>query len=234
MSEIIQNAKSAILQWNAARMNGQEASIMFSEGAYFEITKDNYQTWQNTINNPDTDSIHAYIGTEGSTINEQICFYLVDSVTDSLEVDNHTTQYDDNLKYVNYQPAKLENVYFNQQTFNNSDLNPIVAFQRLTQWTLHQNQWFINQQAEGAPQILVIPFKDLQNLFEDGAEVLICQPALASEGGNGQAPYQMDLIIWGQTQNDGLMGKTPQDLIQPVPPYSVYPESDFQLLMYAL
>ena len=235
MATILQDASNAINTWNDVRNNTAATINYFNEGAYFSINRSDFATWHTkwlALNKPSNFKIHAYLGLQNDTtsVNFSLCLYSVDSNTDKKKVSNHENEYLTNLKFSNYHKATLHNPIFNPELVSNSDLDPLEALQRSTQWTLSKDTW-LGQQTDMA-QILVIPFKDLNTLFTNqNIDTLICQPALSQE----ESAFNMDLIIWGHSNEFGIMAKYPQDLIQPVPPYSATnPVSNFQLLQFSL
>lgn len=237
MSTILQDASNAIVFWNNVRNNAPTIINYFDKGAYFSINRNDFASWRakwDSLNKPANFKIHGYLGLRnytGST-DFSLCLYCVDSHTDKKVVEGNENEYITHLKFSPYQRANLEQPFFNENMLSISQLDPLEALQRSTQWTLHKDTWL--EQQSNMAQILVIPFKDLETLFSNpNIDSLICQPALTYD--KGTDTFAMDLIIWGHSDTLGILAKYPQDLIQPIPPYSsVNPASSFQLLQHAI
>ncbi|MGH1335565.1 MAG: hypothetical protein ACRBFS_05505 [Aureispira sp.] len=237
MSEILDQAKVGIQNWNIARNDSPITIPVFNSGSFFKITSSNYSTWKNSLNTSgykeEDQNIHAYLSLDQPTKEGQLSLYAVDNYTDSLPVIGHEPAYTQNLQFLSYEPANLYNVYFNKETFDMSGIDPLHALEQSTQWTLHKDLWLDNQ--NNMTQILVIPFGDIKVLFEQtNADFLVAQPAFSLKGEEGAYILEMDLIIWGYSNYNGIIGKYPRDLIQPVPPYSGYSAAAFQLLQYSI
>lgn len=237
MSEILDQAIAGIQYWDEVRNDHTVTIPLFNKGSYFKITANAYAVWKGILDDSGyqekDQSIHAYFSLDNPSSTGNLSCYGVDNYTDSLTVSGHEGNYDYSLQPIPYEPATLSNVYFNQEVFAASGMDPLTALEQSTQWTLHKDSWLENQ--TNMAQILVIPFKDIKQLFEVAhAEFLVAQPAFSLEDEGGIYQLQMDLIIWGYSNYNGIIGKYPQDLIHPVPPYSMYPASDFQLLQAAL
>lgn len=238
MSEILNQATTEIQNWNIIRNNAPITIPIFNNGSYFKLTPSAYSKWQSILNGSgislEDQSIHAYLSVTEPSASGVLSMFGVDNHTDSLPVSGHEANYNDSLQFISYETANLPNPYFNQESLSANGIDPLTALQQSTQWTLHKDMWLGNQ--TNMAQILVIPFKDLKTLFDTtNPDFLILQPAFSLLDEEGVYQLQMDLIIWSYSDANGIAGKYPEDLIQPVPPYtSVYPSSAFQLLQYAL
>ncbi|BDS14070.1 hypothetical protein [Aureispira anguillae] len=227
MSTIIDQAKNAINVWNDTRNNSTAVSNYFNQGAYFEISIEDFEAWNS--NNPT--EIHAYMGLEipPGAPNFALHLFSVDNITDQKPVESHQAEYLEKLKKSIYQRAILPNVHFNMSLGNADEIEPLDALQASTQWTLHKDLW-LSQQTD-LVQTFIIPFSDLKKLFlVRGAESVVVLPAL-KEIDNMPNVFQIDLMLWGHT-SEGIIGRYPKDFIKPAPPFSN--PSHFQLLDYAL
>lgn len=237
MSEILNQATSEIQHWNTIRNNSLVTIPIFNNGSYFKLTPNAYFTWKNILGSSglasEDQSIHAYFSVSEASASGTLSLFGVDNYTDSLPVSEYESNYNASLQSIAYEPATLSNVYFNEELFNIQGIDPLTALQQTTQWTLHKDMWLGNQ--TDMAQVLVIPFSDIQTLFEaTSPDFLVLQPAFSLLDNQGIYQLQIDLIIWSYSSAYGIVGKYPEDLIQPVPPYSAYPASAFQLLQYAL
>lgn len=237
MSEILDQAIAGIQHWNEVRNDHTVTVPLFNQGSYFKITANAYTVWKGILDNSGyqekDQSIHAYFSVDIPAAGGQLSLYGVDNYTDSLVVSGHESNYDYSLQSIPYEPATLYNVYFNQEVFPISGIDPLTALEQSTQWSLHKDSWLENQ--TNMAQVLVIPFSDIKLLFEQAnVDFLVAQPAFSLKDEGGIYQLEIDLIIWGYSNLNGIIGKYPQDLIHPVPPYSLYPASDFQLLQAAL
>ncbi len=236
MSTILQAASNGIATWNEVRNNTVAANNYFNNGAYFSISKSDYATWKSKwegLNRPSNFNIHAYLALENHNYAAtfSLCLFCVDSRTDKLSVEGNENEYLLNLKHASFHAATLSNPIFNMNLLSINTLDPLEALQRSTLWTFHKETWLLQQ--TNMTQILVIPFKDLTVLFDNPAvDAVICQPALTD--GPTSGTFQMDMIIWGHSDTGGIVGKYPQDLIQPKPPYSVAPSIAYNLLVYSV
>lgn len=227
MSEILNQATAEIQNWNSVRNNEQSATAIFNNNTSFIITEDAYKQWKSTLDAQESEAqqyIHAYLGVTNPNSNQLLSSFCVDSYTDSLEVEGHQEQYNNNLFQFNYSSEAITLTQAIQIT-------PQQAQEAIAAWDSDKDTWVEEQVTnQTMVQILVIPFSDLTTLFDLPNTIDVVARFGLKKSDN---IWQVDLILWSRT-SDGINYNKPEDLIQPVPPYSGFPASDFQLLEYAL
>lgn len=230
MSTILETATLSIQTWNEVRNNGVATNNYFNQGAYFEISRDNFTLWNS--NSPD--NLHAYMSLvqEIGVPNFSLALFCVDSVTDSKYVADHPNAFITNLKQSIYQKSVLPNAHFIFEAGTppppvEPQIDTTVALKASNQWILHKEHWLLEQ--DNFVQVFEIPFEDLTILFANPSVTsIIALPALKELGINS---FEMDLILWGYTAA-GILANYPMDFIKPAPPFSN--PTKFQLLAYAL
>lgn len=231
MNDIINKASSAINVWNEARNNSISISNYFNQGAYFQISKADFEIWE--ANHPE--NLHAYLGLapEAGHKNFLLSLFCVDSQTDKKEVESHRIAFLTNLKQIHYKHAVIPNGHIKINTEglkrnlkSPDNITPLDALTASIQWSLYKDIWVAQQ--EDLVQAFIIPFNDLRALFyEKGAKSAIVDFALKEEEGS----FQVDLILWGYNSK-GVNWHKAMDLVRPAPPFTN--PSHFQLIQYAL
>jgi hypothetical protein len=221
----LDTATTEIEHWNEVRNEEQPTTTIFDNTNSFVLTKEAYEQWKN--NSPQ--HIHAYL-TITDTSSNHLSLWCVDSATDLLLVEGNQEQYEENLFEFN-----CSSELFNPPASFASNLDlitPEEASIAITALVNNKDTWVTQQtMAQTMVQILVIPFSDLTTLFGlPDTQSLIAQFALKGASN----ALQVDLILWSKNIAGNINYNEPKDLIQPVPPYSGYPNSAFQLLQYAL
>ncbi|MFK7796483.1 MAG: hypothetical protein AB8E82_03445 [Aureispira sp.] len=239
MSEILNQATAEIQNWNTVRDNEQSATAIFNNNTSFIITKDAYKQWKSTFDAHESEAqqyIHAYLGVTNPNSNTLLSSFCVDSYTDSLSVVNNQEKYNSNLFQFDYNSEAFTLQQFlkliqTQQPLKSDNVTPQQAQEAIAAWDSDKDTWVEEQITnQTMVQILVIPFSDLTTLFElPNTLYVVARFGLKKP----EDIWQVDLILWSSTPG-GIDYDKPEDLIQPVPPYSGFPASDFQLLEYAL
>lgn len=229
MPTILEKATLSMQMWNEARHNGAAVSNYFRQGAYFQISRDDYTLWN--VQNPD--SLHAYMGLvqEIGQTDFSLALFCVDSGTDALSVADHPDNFIINIKQSTYQKSVLPNAHFIFKKFPPAPIEPAIetidALKACNQWILHKDNWLLEQ--TDMAQAFVIPFESLSVLFaNDAVNSVIALPALKELDENS---FEMTMILWGYTA-EGLWANYPTDFINPAPPFSN--PSNFQLFAYAI
>jgi hypothetical protein len=231
MSTILEAATLSIQVWNEVRNDGLAIRNYFNQGAYFEISRENFNQWNAQDSTPE--SVHAYMSIvqDPEQSSPSLSLFSVDNITDSKEVSEHEDDYNANLRQSIYQPSVLPNAHFifehNPPAPFEPQMDTLEALKASNQWVLYKDSWLLEQ--EDFVQVFEIPFEDLIVLFDNEAvNNIVALPALRDLGDNN---FEMHLILWGSTE-EGLLANYPMDLIRPSPPFKAY--SNFQLLTYAL
>lgn len=231
MSTILETATSSIQVWNEVRNDGFATRNFFNQGAYFEISRADFNQWN--TQDPTPEFIHAYMGLVQviGQPNFSLALFCVDSITDSKEVPEHQDDFNANLKQSIYQRSVLPNAHFIFESTppapEEPQIDTLTALKASNQWILNKDSWLLEQ--EDFVQIFEIPFLDLTLLFEnETVNSIVALPGLKDLGDNN---FQIDLNLWGSTE-EGLLANYPMDFINPAPPFSN--PSNFQLLAYAL
>jgi len=229
MATILETAVLSIQTWNKVRNDSVATSNYFNQGAYFQISRDNFNQWN--LQSPD--NLHAYMGLtqEIGKVNFSLALFCVDSVTDLKNVPEHRINYNTNIKKCIYQRSVLPNAHFIFESAPPCPVEPQIdtmdALKASNQWILHKNRWLSAQ--DDFVQVFVIPFEDLTLLFaNENVNSIIALPALKEIDRDN---FEMDMVLWGYT-DEGILANYPMDLIRPRPPFST--PSNFQLLTYAL
>lgn len=222
---ILEEASTAINAWNQIRSNPTEVKQLFSNGAYFEIQRDDYNKWKG--NNP-TD-LHAYLGVKDN----RIVLYSIDSKTDQEEVNSHMVAFNKLIKVAPYLPSNLANPSFDNVTIvgeGTPNLNPQEALERTTRWLLYRDTWIWKNKDE-MTQVLSIPFSDLDTIFAQTVDSVLALLALKPVDGGNSTDFQLEFILWGYSNDSGIEAWLPEDIVRPCPPFSNL--SQYQLLIYS-
>ena len=229
MSTILETAVLSLQTWNEVRNDGAATRNYFNQGAYFQISRDNFNQWN--LNAPS--SLHAYMGLTqaiGQT-NFSLALYCVDNITDSKPVPNHLVEFNTNIKQSIYQRSVLPNAHFIFEKDPPDPVKPqidtLTALKDSKKWILHKDHWLLRQ--KDFVQVFIIPFENLSHLFaNENVTNIVLLPALNEVGEND---FELHLILWGHTL-EGMLANYPVDGVRANPPY--HTPSNFQLLDYAL
>ena len=234
MSTILDKAAEGIQHWNQAHQNSEATLQYFNQGVFFEFTPQQYEVWKGiyqTLSEEEQQNfeIHAYLCLNpNANKNLELSIYAVDSYTDSLEVSTHQNNYLKALQHIPYLNTlqHLNAANTSEQNNRRNSINPQEALERCMAWNLYKNTWIPTQ--TNLVRVFRIPFQDFTNLFElANATIAIAPLALQATNENG---YEIELILWGQNQENAILWQYPEDFIEPCPPLC---DSSFSLLEYA-
>lgn len=235
MSILIQS-KNAMNIWNEVRNNKVATLNYFEQGNCFIINNEDFATWDLILKDTENPSIHAYLGL--NTLENQADFSLalfcVDSKTDSLSVnEKNKLAYLASLKTFPYlEGLNNEITFYNVKPTNDFTLG---AMRKSMRWNLCKSTWINNLQTNGVVQVFDIPFADLKSLFnKSGVHNVVLVFALKKPETliDIDAPYIIDLIMWGYDSDNYMIPVDPQDLIKPCPPYGI-DTNEYGLFNYA-
>lgn len=227
-TENLDQAQAAIMAWKNIRTDENTLANLFSKGAYFEITRDSYNTWK--AKNPQF--LHAYLG----NYNNQLTLYGVDNITDQEPVEGHEAYFNAMIKISPYEPSNFPNPVFDNTIpagGGTPELSPEMALERTTRWLLYRDSWLhLNATADKMTRVLLIPFNDLETIFNESETIssAITLFALKGQDNTEQPPYQMEFILWGYNGEE-IEAWLPKDIVQPCPPFTNH--NNFQLLIYS-
>lgn len=225
MNTILEQAKNAIQQWNEARNNPIAATAHFNQGAFFEITKEAFETW----NSLSPEYIHAYLGLQPLS-SAALTLYCIDSTTDTLAVIEHSEDFTSRLYSFTLNPSTLkQGAFLPALNSGSTDVASVDALKASVRWHLQKEQWASQQTAQQMVQVFDIPFQNFELLFsEEQVHSILLLPALKT---TEHQELQIDLMLWGYNHDKGIVER-PVDFIKPAPPFSK--QAQYQLLVDAL
>jgi len=220
---------TAISNWNTYRQNASKANDYISQGNFFTISRELYETWKNADpENGEPAFIHAYLGVPDDGA---LTIYLV---TDQADQAAPPT-----LEQITSCPWQSD-VALHQSIPRFGDIDPtgqiniLTGLERFFRWHLQKVRWFtdnaINEQGEhNIFQAFNIPFSDLTAIFNADINGVQNEEALVVIGLDNE--HKAELILWGDTfQSIEMIA----DVSFPVPPFKPpHLQSNYKLLIAA-
>lgn len=256
-STILHNAQQGISNWNSIRNDSTKMIPLFAPNHYLSFPKTSFEIWSEYLRDiPENEQrIHVYVSTDSATNPTKLNAYMLDSVTDSLNLSHSQTQYNNSLHMSGYHPYDFSNNRFSKS------ITPVEAHERIKRWNNNYTTWLDYQQNHNMPQVFAVPFSDLKALLggdtsahsyvalffalahypvpgTPSAAKLNIPPTnrLTTEGTFHPQDYYLEFILYRAVHDEGsgkhLDKNAPEDIICPAPPFNNYTgaSSQYQLL----
>ena len=199
MNSVIE-IKQATALWNEKRWNHKKVKKLLTNGSFFKITREEYDSWKAAYGS--VEYIHAYPAIFGKDLH----FVVIDSETDK------NTFTEESLKYTfvksftdDYDVNAID--FIDHETDGN--IKVTEALKRVMQWNLMLESWLKDQidsfkdDQVGVFRVFNIPFGDLEKSFANAEvkEVVLNFGLRKREPKEGnKSIYAADLLVWSVSE----------------------------------
>jgi len=203
-----------------------------TQGTHFSVNGTEIEKWKEYLKDDPLKAINAYVGID----NDQLKFFLIDSKNDS------DPTFDPDTIVVKQFNRKLveeaDGSYDYAINMDATNTDPVISLEsaifRNFRWNIFGSVWLkaIQADPDSLFQIVSIPFEDFCRLELEAYQSCISFLGLTDRGANSINinKYNIDIItVKALTVNKII--ETAQNYSTPRPPFSLLPETNFQLLL---